>query len=269
MFSKLRKRFTYANVAMTLALVFAMTGGAYAAKHYFITSTKQISPKVLKQIAGKVGPQGASGPAGPQGPGGAKGETGPGGAEGKEGKEGKEGVSVTSKGLTSKDSACSKEGGSEFTAAEGKKTTACNGKEGSPWTGGGTLPSGKSEEGQWGYWDSTNLTANSEKAVEISFGIPLKESPTAHYVGTLENEPAITEGKCKGDAEKPEAAAGQLCVFAKIVLGVVAGGINQFYDAQAGASSSESAGTAGTLAKFVTGEGLFVVLAGSWAVTGK
>jgi hypothetical protein len=39
MFSKIRKRLTYANVAMTLALVFAMTGGAYAAKHYLITST--------------------------------------------------------------------------------------------------------------------------------------------------------------------------------------------------------------------------------------
>ena len=34
------KRMTYANVALTLALVFAMTGGAYAAKKYLITSTK-------------------------------------------------------------------------------------------------------------------------------------------------------------------------------------------------------------------------------------
>ncbi len=31
MFSRIRKRITYANLAMTLALVFAMTGGAYAA----------------------------------------------------------------------------------------------------------------------------------------------------------------------------------------------------------------------------------------------
>ena len=46
MFSRLRKRFTYANVAMTLALVFAMSGGAYAAFTSLITSTKQISPSV-------------------------------------------------------------------------------------------------------------------------------------------------------------------------------------------------------------------------------
>jgi hypothetical protein len=31
---------SYANVAATMALVFAMTGGAYAAKKYVITSTK-------------------------------------------------------------------------------------------------------------------------------------------------------------------------------------------------------------------------------------
>ena len=47
MFSRIRKRLTYANVAMTMALVFAMTGGAYAAKKYVITSTKQIKPSVL------------------------------------------------------------------------------------------------------------------------------------------------------------------------------------------------------------------------------
>ena len=40
MIGLIRKRLTYANVAMTLALVFAMTGGAFAAKHYVITSTK-------------------------------------------------------------------------------------------------------------------------------------------------------------------------------------------------------------------------------------
>jgi hypothetical protein len=55
MLSRLGKRFSYANVAVTLALVFAMTGGAYAAKKYVITSTKQISPKVLKELKGVSG----------------------------------------------------------------------------------------------------------------------------------------------------------------------------------------------------------------------
>ena len=57
---------TYANVAATLALVFAMSGGALAAKHYLISSTSQISPKVLKELK-KAGARGATGAAGPRG----------------------------------------------------------------------------------------------------------------------------------------------------------------------------------------------------------
>jgi hypothetical protein len=64
MFTRLRPRFTYANVTVTLALVFAMTGGAYAASKFIITSTKQIKPSVLSQLKGKAGPAGAGGGAG-------------------------------------------------------------------------------------------------------------------------------------------------------------------------------------------------------------
>jgi hypothetical protein len=84
----MRKRLSYANVTATLALVFAMSGGAMAANHYLITSTKQINPKVLKKLKGAQGPQGLNGALGPVG---ATGATGPAGATGKEGKEGKEG----------------------------------------------------------------------------------------------------------------------------------------------------------------------------------
>ncbi len=75
----MRKRITYANVAATLALVFSMTGGALAAKHYLINSTSQISPKVLKKLkgaTGKTGAQGAPGAAGAQGKEGGTGKTG-------------------------------------------------------------------------------------------------------------------------------------------------------------------------------------------------
>jgi len=79
----MRKRITYANVAATLALVFSMSGGALAASHYLVNSTKQINPKVLKRLKGATGPPGLTG------------ATGPAGATGKEGKEGKEGSSYT------------------------------------------------------------------------------------------------------------------------------------------------------------------------------
>jgi hypothetical protein len=81
----MRKRITYANVAATLALVFAMSGGALAARHYLITSTKQISPKVLKKLRGRTGKTGPPGPVGLA-------TTGPQGKQGKEGLQGKTGA---------------------------------------------------------------------------------------------------------------------------------------------------------------------------------
>jgi hypothetical protein len=87
----MRRRFSYANVAATLALVMSMTGGALAANHYLISSTKQIKPSVLKKLkgaSGKAGPAGATGPSGPAGP------TGPAGATGGPGPQGVAGSAV-------------------------------------------------------------------------------------------------------------------------------------------------------------------------------
>jgi len=42
MFRRLGRHFNATTVIATLALVFAMTGGAFAAARYLITSTKQI-----------------------------------------------------------------------------------------------------------------------------------------------------------------------------------------------------------------------------------
>jgi Collagen triple helix repeat (20 copies) len=190
MFSRIRKRLTYINVAMTLALVFAMSGGAYAAGKFLITSTKQISPKVLKALkgqpglAGPQGPQGAAGPAGPQG---SEGKVGTAGIEGSIGKEGPEGK---------------------------------GGKEGSPWTAGGALPSGKTLKGEW---NATGNAAGEGNSFEnsVSYALPLVVGPTTHYIrpGEGQNEAkeaaAIKEGKCKGSVEEPGAAPGNLCVFAK------------------------------------------------------
>jgi hypothetical protein len=103
----IQRRLSYANVAATLALFFAMSGGALAAKHYLISSTNQLSPKVLKALKGHDGGHGALGPLGPKGaPGmpGARGETGPkgdagpkgdGGAKGEKGATGATGPAAT------------------------------------------------------------------------------------------------------------------------------------------------------------------------------
>jgi hypothetical protein len=90
MLSRTTRHLSYANVVATLALVFAMAGSAIAAKHYLITSTSQISPKVLRALRGAVGRPGVAGPPGKAG------NAGNDGASGKEGPSGKDGASLLS-----------------------------------------------------------------------------------------------------------------------------------------------------------------------------
>ena len=42
----MRKHLTPAMIVSLIALFFALTGGAFAAQHYVLTSTKQIKPSV-------------------------------------------------------------------------------------------------------------------------------------------------------------------------------------------------------------------------------
>lgn len=78
----LPRRLTYANVVSTVCLFVLLGGTAAAARHYVITSTKQISPKVLKKLKGRRGLQGLPGSAGAVGATGAKGDDGAAGAKG-------------------------------------------------------------------------------------------------------------------------------------------------------------------------------------------
>ncbi|HWY18280.1 MAG TPA: hypothetical protein VNY27_06160 [Solirubrobacteraceae bacterium] len=57
--------------------MFAMSGGALAAKHYLINSTKQINPKVLKSLKGNTGAAGVPGTQGKEGPQGKEGAPNP------------------------------------------------------------------------------------------------------------------------------------------------------------------------------------------------
>ncbi len=181
MLSVIRRRLTYANVAVSLALVFAMSGGAYAAGRYVITSTRQISPKVLKALKGANGKAGASGVQGPAGPAGPTGLQGAAGARGENGAAGKEGP-------PGKNGENGKNGTTSFTE---------------------TLPPGKTLRGEWNL--SENVSAPSKFVISsVSFGIPLASVPTAVYVRAHEAAP---EG-CIGNSKEPGAEPGHLCVFA-------------------------------------------------------
>lgn len=81
------KRPSAGLIVATLALFVSLCGTGFAASHYLITSTGQISPSVLKKLdkAGPRGPQGNPGAPGATGATGATGLTGATGAAGTSG----------------------------------------------------------------------------------------------------------------------------------------------------------------------------------------
>jgi len=83
MLNVIRRNLNLPTAIAVVALVFAMTGGAYAAKSYVNGSAKDSKAKA------KQGPRGPRGKRGPQGP---KGPTGPTGPKGDTGAQGPKGV---------------------------------------------------------------------------------------------------------------------------------------------------------------------------------
>jgi Collagen triple helix repeat (20 copies) len=261
MFAVIRRRLCYANVVATLALVFAMSGGALAAGHYLLTSTSQVSPKVLKALkgqSGKTGPAGAQGAQGPQSAQGAHGEPGAVGPAGPQGPQGEPGA------------------------------PGAAGKEGSPWTAGGTLPAGKSETGVWAGASGPEETGFNAKVVLASFTIPLLAAPTLDVVGIEEGQGEAKENErakklneerklkgepelplpiptdCKGTIDKPEATAGNLCVFVQYEENV---NMASLYT-----PVNQSISTVGAITHLNASDGNYeegFTIGGSWAVTDK
>ena len=193
-FSWIRRRVSYVNVIATLVLLFAMSGGALAAKKYLITSTKQISPSVLKSLKGQNGAPGTAGAQGAQGSagaGGGRGETGPAGPPGPKGEPG--GTGVTG----------------------GKGTPGVTGVTGATGTTGftKTLPAGATETGSWGV-QALDLVGSQVPRVVISFPIPLSAASTeAHYFNEAQTETGTFTAECPGTLAEPQAAPGNLCVY--------------------------------------------------------
>ena len=171
---------TYANVVATFALLFAMSGGALAAKHYLVSSTSQISPKVLKELKGKAGARGAAGSAGPSGPAGAAGNNGTPGATGKEGPQGIQGVEGKLAGNTPRWHATSEAGASE---AAPVKTTLL---ESPPFKVVGHCFKHEGETEALTYLTLTTGTGFVSESNEAE-GVPIKENQEV----ALTTEPAV------------------------------------------------------------------------------
>jgi hypothetical protein len=219
----LRSRLSYANVIATLALVFAMSGGALAASKFLITSTKQIKPSVLAQLKGRNGNNGAAGaqgPVGPQGPQGAPGANGKDGAPGSAGERGPAGApgeagKAGPAGPAGLKGATGPAGPAGAAGPEGPR-----GPEGSPWVDKGVLPTGQTETGTWSI-DQPHATAEFLISYEpISFPIRLgKAGPvgSAFFIDLKETEakegPVVKESGCTGSAAAPTAPEGKLCLY--------------------------------------------------------
>jgi Collagen triple helix repeat (20 copies) len=273
MFRSIRDRQLNATTAIAIiALVFGMTGGAWAAKRYLITSTKQISPSVLKALRGangKSGATGASGVAGPAGPAGPTGPTGQGGAQGAGGAKGEQGT----------------KGEQGPKGEDGKK-----GATGQPWTPNSQLPENATETGAWSVELEKAGTPHVPRPL-VSFTIPLKApltngkfpEPTencgnkaedatcqVHFINTSgeeEYEPGVTRAKptaCPGNVSKPEAASGNLCIYAAVLFQLTGGSADIFRPDEAGEAGS---GTTGALVLF-NATGVPGLGEGTWAVTG-
>ncbi len=225
MFSTLRTRFGIPGVISTIALVFAMTGGAFAAK-YLITSTNQIKPSVLKKLKGAAGPAGAAG---------AQGAQGAAGANGTNGTNGTDGTSAKTKAFVGVKGSCT-EGGIEVESASpvalvcnGKKgtngTNGTNGTDGSPWVV-GTAPQGVLLKGTWAIQGKYEAAATSENIpVPISTGVPIDPDPLATGIPTVylppgPADPSNSSG-CTGTAAQPKAElaennpnGGAVCLYA-------------------------------------------------------
>jgi hypothetical protein len=174
MLSALRKQITPATILAFVALVFAITGGAFAASgtggnapakanassthSTLVASASKAKPKAkagprgpagAKGATGATGPAGAPGPAGATGPGGPQGAQGPAGTNGMNGTNGEKGE----KGL--------------------KGTTGEKGPEGALGTAGVTLPSKASETGVFVLGETPETGGASLGKIAISFTIPL------------------------------------------------------------------------------------------------
>ncbi len=217
MLAKLKRRLGANGPGITiavLAMLVALTGGAFAAGGALSGKQKKEVEKIAKKFAGKPGAQGAQGATGATGAKGDKGDAGGAGSEGKPGKS----VKVTS--IASGGIECEEDGGAlvkEEGAVSGIEV--CNGKEGkdgSPWAPENALPPGATETGAWTFAGTTSDAAGIR--VPISFPVQLGpgQALDEEHVHFVE---APTE-PCPGTAGAPLAEPGQLCVYVSN-LGVV------------------------------------------------
>ncbi len=273
MFQRARKHINPATILALVALVFATTGGAFAATGGGGGNGGGSSPGKASASTGrtatftavaakkKAKPKaGARGPAGPRGATGATGATGPAGAAGPTGATGATGAT-----------------GPAGTGTQGPQgAQGPEGKQGPSGTTGftATLPEGDTETGTWAF-DRTGESG--VEKVSLSFPVPLETSlaeESAHFIEGSGEEVSESEATgfvkvkssiCLGTPEHPTAPPGNLCVYSSTLEGV-AEEAGRFTALIGPEGSGYRAGTAGAIV-FLFGAQVGAEGYGSWAVT--
>jgi hypothetical protein len=307
MLQALRRHLNPTALLAFLALVFAVTGGAFAASDHAgggsspgakATASTTLATIAKSKAKAKVGPRGPAGPkgaTGATGPAGAAGPAGPAGGIGPQGPQGPAGTNGTN-GTNGESVTLAKASGSECPEGGAKLSTTsshqpvCNGKEGSPWTLGGTLPSGKTETGTWGisalagHYEVEPAPGFKQKLnfayAPISFPIPLKAPasgqalPKGHVHIIAPGAKGVGGGTCPetSSLSKPEAEPGNLCIFqsepGESGLRRFNIGVIEANDPETG--NEEEASTTGTVLEIRPQEEEKPVSAyGTWAVTAE
>lgn len=274
MFQKVRKHLTPSTAIAFLALVFALTGGAFAATgHGGGSGSKATASTALATAAkSKAKSKTKAGPRGPAGPKGATGATGPAGATGLAGATGPAGP--TGPAGTGTPGTQGPQGPQGEKGEKGEQ--GIQGEPGEPAQGGGypeTLPPEKTETGTWASPFENSVTELNGIS-PISFTIPLKAPIAeghARYITTEEQKNKTAPAVCPGTVEAPKAKEGFLCLYQGGTINSGGGeltvnGIEAPTETSAG--GAEDAGVAGAVAKirYEGPEGV-VYLSGSWAVT--
>ncbi len=151
MFNRMHERLGTAGfIVSVIALVFALAGGAYAAKSGLTGKQKKEVKSIATSVAKGLQGTGPKGDKGDPGTAGAAGKDGTNGTNGKDGTNGTNGKSIKLTPVAPGAAECEERGGT-LLEKEGEPPAVeiCNGEEGSPWTAGGTLPPGASETGAW------------------------------------------------------------------------------------------------------------------------
>lgn len=261
MISRMHRRLGTAGFIISIvALIAALSGGAYAASGALTGKQKKEVEKIARSVS-KPGKPGPTGPTGPTGAPGAKGENGSNGTNGTNGTNGK-----SVKLVNEEPELCPNEEGFSY-EIEGTSdlNEICSATGGAAAALPATLALGETETGTWAtdFFTSASFTS-------ISFPVRLSAEIDETHVKVVK-EGGTPPAECNDgvapppSVEHPEAKPGYLCLFVEAFAADASESTVEIFSPSGGGAG---AGATGALLKIEDEAGANNRGFGTWAVTG-